>query len=304
MLERTDVADYATILSLIRESDLRGCGNATEWTRLWASWGRRDPAAALAFIQSPEFEDWNSAAKGEARNQTMLHWAETDPAAALRHVESSPEMATGDRTLIYGMVKGWANVDPKAAAEWLFKSGLGMRGEYDVVVEAISRQGGQEELDEWFAGIQKAGAPAKDIQGLAQRISEVKRAFEPDKAAAWLEKNLDEPWAAEGGILGNTAKAFAERDPVQAMEWAGRTGNESATINAMNSWCQRDTAAAGDWVLNNPGSPAYTASVHTFVNFLWRRDQEAARTWAMRIPDESLRAKVLETIPEGLTPGG
>lgn len=298
MLERIDVADYATVLSLIRENDLRGCGNAGEWSRVWASWGRRDPASALAFIASPQFDGWNSAAKEEAKNRTLIHWAETDPEAALRHVESSPEMASGDRSLVYGLVKGWSNVDPKAAAEWIFKSGLGMRGEYDVIVEAISRQGGQEALDDWFAGIQQAGVPAKDIQGFAQRISEVKRAFEPDKAAAWLEQNLNEPWAAEGGILQSTANAFAERDPVKAMEWAGRTGSESAAVHAMKSWIQRDAGAAGEWILNNPASPAYATSVYTFVNHLWHQDKAAARIWAEGITDKSLRNKVLKNLPQ------
>ncbi|MCW1884584.1 hypothetical protein OKA04_07555 [Luteolibacter flavescens] len=304
MLERIEVADYPTVLALIRESDLRGCGNAGEWSRIWESWGRRDPASALAFIQSPEFEGWNEAAKGEARNRTLLHWAETDPASALQHVEASPEMARGDRSLVYGLVRGWSNVDPKAAAEWIFRSGLGMSGEYGAIVDGISRQGGQEDLDEWFAGIQKSGAPAKDIEGFANRIAEVKRSFEPDKAAAWLEQNLDEPWVEQNGIVASTASAFAERSPAEAMEWAGRTGMESATIHAMNTWCQRDHQAAGEWILGNVGAPGHAASVQVYANFLWRRDQDAARAWAQRIDDPTLRARVLDSIPEGVTPGG
>jgi hypothetical protein len=304
MLERIDVADYATVLSLIRENDLRGCSNAGEWSMVWASWGRRDPASALAFIASPEFEGWNSAAKMEAKNRTLIHWAETDPEAALRHVEASPEMARGDRSLVYGLVKGWANADPKAAAEWIFKSGLGMGGEYDVIVEAISRQGGQEELDEWFTAIQKAGAPAKDIQGFAKRISEVKRAFEPEKAADWLDQNMDEPWVAEGGFLQSTAHSFAERDPVKAMEWAGKTGNESAVTSAMSVWCDRDQQAAGEWILNNPDSPGYTGAVYTYFSGVYRRDKDAARQWAENLPDASLRDKVLEMFQGDLTPGG
>jgi hypothetical protein len=132
----------------------------------------------------------------------------------------------------------------------------------------------------------------------------VKRAFEPEKAAAWLDQNRDEPWVAEGGFLQSTAQSFAERDPVNAMEWAGRSGNDSAVISAMHTWCQRDEAAAGQWILNNPGSPAYATSVHAFASHLWRRDQAAARIWAEGITDKALRAAVLETIPEGVTPGG
>ena len=293
MLERAGPEHYAAVVALIRENDLRGCGSAGEWSRLWASWGRRDPAGAMEFIRAHDWSGWSREAPEEAKNRTLIYWGETDPEGARHFLENSPELANGDRTGIHGMVRGWASVDAPAAAEWLFKSGLGMSAEYKAVVEAISRKGGQEALDEWFAGIKQAGAPEKDLQGFAEVIARNKRAYQPEKAAAWVEQHLAEPWVGESEIVGSTARSFAERDPAAAMEWAQRTGLESANQAAMATWCQRDLDGAGKWLRENPGSPGYSQAASVLVFYLQQKDPAAAQTLAEGIPDESIRTRVL-----------
>lgn len=220
MLEKMRPDQLPMVVSLIRENDLRGTGSAGEWSRLWSSWGKRDPQAAMEFIRSFDWQGWSPQAPEEARNRTLTYWAQTDPEAARKFVEEGKELAEGDRSGVWGLVKGWATTDPEAAAQWLFKSGLGMSGEYKTVVEAISRKGGQEGLDAWFARIKEAGAPDKDLQGFAQIIAQNKRAYQPDKAAAWLEQHLDEPWLEGSEIVDNTARALAEKDPLAARKWA------------------------------------------------------------------------------------
>ncbi len=220
MLEKMRPDQLPMVVSLIRENDLRGTGSAGEWSRLWASWGKRDPQGALEFVRSFNWDGWSRQAPEEARNRTLTYWAQTDPDAARKFVEGGPELASGDRSMVWGLVKGWATTDPEGTAQWLFKSGLGMSGEYKTVVEAISRKGGQEGLDEWFDRIKQAGAPAKDLQGFAEIIAENKRAYQPAKAAAWVEQHLNEPWLEGSEIVDNTARALAEKDPEAARKWA------------------------------------------------------------------------------------
>lgn len=297
LLEKAGPKHYASVVSLIRENDLRGNGNAGEWSMLWAKWGSHDPAGALEFIKTQDWAGWNSMAPVEAKNKTLTYWAQTDPEGARVYVEGSSELAGGDRSLVYGLVRGWANIDPAAAAAWIFKSGLGMEGEYKAVVEALSRKGGQESLDAWFSEVLQSGAPAKDLGGFAKVIAGNKLAYEPEKGALWVEQHLDEPWMQGGEIVRNTAEALAQRDPGGAMEWAGRINQEGAAAVAMDTWCRKDLQAAQTWMDGNPQSEAYSGAAMVLAVHLQRqRGPEAARKWAESIPDDAVREPIIQRL--------
>ena len=299
MLERAGPEHYAAVVALIRENDLRGSGSAGEWSRLWASWGRRDPAGAMEFIRAHDWNGWSREAPEEAKNRTLTYWAQTDPAGAAHFLETSAELANGDRTGIQGMVRGWAAVDAEAAAQWLFKSGLGMGAEYDAVVQAIGRKGGHEALDAWYEEIKHSEAPSKDLSGFGQTIFRNKLAYQPDMAAAWLEKNLDQPWIAEGGMAETAVGLLASRNPANAMEWAKRNGSEDAAFMAMGEWCERDVQAASKWLEENEDCPAYSQNAARVVVALQHRDPAAAREWVERIPDQEIRRQLLERLNGG-----
>jgi hypothetical protein len=297
LLDHAGPEHYAVIVSLIRENDLRGSGSAGEWTRLWATWGQKDPASAFQFLKTQDWSRWNPLATQEAQSQTLTGWAETDPQAARKFLEESPELASGDRSMVFGVVRGWAEIDPVATADWLFGNGLAMREEYKMVVENISRQGGQEALDKWFSTVNQTGDPAT-LAGFAKAIADTKQAYEPEKAAAWVDEHLKEPWMEESEIVSSTARAFANRDPKAAMEWAQRTGLDSAATYAMATWCQTNLAGASAWLQENPTSPAYGPSATVLVNYLQRSDPAAARTWAESIPDPAIRQNTLQHLQQ------
>jgi hypothetical protein len=296
LLDRVGLDEYGSLVSLIRENDLRGNDTGIEWSKLWVAWGRRDPAGAFEFLQSQDWTGWDPSAPIEARNRTLTSWAQTDPEEARKFVESGGGLADGDRSMVYGLVRGWVDVDPYAAADWLSKTGLGRRGEYEAVVESISRKGGREELDRWFATLTENGTSARDKQGFAQVIAEVKQEYEPEKAAAWVEKHLAEPWLGESEIVESTAYAFAQRDPQGAMEWATKTGLESATITALGAWCEKDFAAASEWLSANPQNPAFAQSATVLLGHLHRSDPDAALTWIQSLPESEVRSKLLDQL--------
>ena len=296
MLEKMKPEQLPLVVALIRENDLRGTGSAGEWSRLWANWGKRDPQGAMEFVRTHDWTGWSRDAPTEAKNRTLSYWAQTDPESARKFVEEGKELAEGDRSMVYGLVRGWSTVDPEATAQWLFKSGLGMGDEYRVVVEAISRKSGQDGLDEWFAGIQAAGTPAKDIRGFVETISAAKLSHEPARAAEWLEPYLQESWVQEGEVLDRTARAFAQRDPKGAMEWANRLGNQEASITAISIWCQQDAQAAGQWLSDHAEAPGYSQNAATMVRMLRRSDPASARKWAETIPDQAIRDGALRML--------
>lgn len=298
MLDRVGAENFPEVVSLVRENDLRGSDTGVEWSRLWASWGRSDPAAAFEFLKNQDWSGWDPAAVSEARNRALTSWSQTDPEQARRFVEGAAELANGDRSMVYGLVRGWSDVDPHAAAEWLSKSGLGMSGEYKSVVEAISRKGGREALDAWFAELDQNGISARDKGGFAQQIAQVKQEYEPEKAAAWVEQHLGEAWLDESEIVQSTAYAFASRDPKGAMEWAAKTGLENAAITAMGTWAQQDLPAASAWLSENSRNPAYTQSAEMLMAYLRRSNPAEAKIWAESLPDPALRNRMLDQLQE------
>jgi hypothetical protein len=292
LVERTGIEHLPELVSLIRENDLRGNDSGEEWTRLWTNWGERDPQAAMDFFKTYDWTGWNGAAQGEARNRTLTNWAQSDPENARQFVEADSNFVNGDRSMVYTLVDGWANVNPEAAADWLFKNGLAMGAEYEKIVDAINRKGGQEALDAWFSKLDPAQVPAKDKAGFAQAITR-NLDYEPAKAAEWVEANLNEPWVQDSEIVGTTARAFAQRDPRGAVEWASKTGLDYATNVAVLTWCEQDVSAAGQWVKENANLPGSFQSASLVMNYLKRSDPAAARTWAESISDKGLRERLL-----------
>ena len=106
LVERTGIEHLPELVSLIRENDLRGNDSGEEWTRLWTSWGERDPQAAMDFFMKHDWTGWDPNAKGEALNRTLANWAQSDPDTARRFVEGDGDFVSGDRSMVYGLVEG------------------------------------------------------------------------------------------------------------------------------------------------------------------------------------------------------
>lgn len=293
LLERVGTDKYPELVALIRAHDLDGSGSATEWEKLWASWGERDPVGAMTFIREKDWSGWHSSAPSEASKRTMINWAQVDPEAAKHFVLKGEELARGNRDMLYFMVEGWTYRDPTAAADWLIKTGLGLEGEYKSVVEAISRSGGQKELESWFAGLDRAALSTKDRNGFAELIVGKKLEHEPEKAAAWVEANLSEPWVEESRVLGQTAAAYVRKDPAAALAWARRTGLPNAVPMAVGSWCHQDMDAAKRWVAENPGDPDSVRSASVVMAVLRSKNPAAAQAWAESLPDGAMRDRLL-----------
>ncbi len=298
MLDRVGAENYPEVVSLVRENDLRGSDTGPEWSRLWASWGRRDPAAAFEFLKSYDWSGWDPNSQTEAKNRTLTSWSQADPEQARRFVEADSGFSNGDRSLVAGLVRGWSDVDPQAAAEWLSKTGLGMRDEYKAVVEAISRKGGREALDTWFSSLDEKGTSPQDKSGFAQQIAQIQGEYEPEKAAAWVEQHMGEAWLDESEIVQNTAYAFASRDPKGAMEWAAKNGLQSASMTAMGTWIQRDLPAASAWLSENSENPALAGSIELLTSYLQLKDPEAAKTWAENLPDPTMGSHMLDQLQQ------
>ncbi|GAA5120256.1 hypothetical protein JIN84_20615 [Luteolibacter yonseiensis] len=282
LVEKTGVDRLPELVALIRENDLRGNDSGDEWTRIWVSWSERDPQSAIDFFTTYDWTGWSPLALGEARNRTLATWAHADPEMARRFVEADEGFMNGDRAMVYGLVEGWANTDPGGAADWLFRNGLAMGDEYEKIVAAFRRNGGQEGLESWFFKLDPTTVPDKDLAAFA-------RSMNPAKTAEWIGERHGEAWVKDSEMVVDTARALARQDPEGAVRWAVETGLEDAMHFAISGWCEKDLEAASGWVKENPNQKNSLQAATVVMAYLRHKDPAAAREWADSIPDQSLR---------------
>ena len=295
LLEATSPTDFPRIVSWIREMDERGTGNGNEWSALWAEWGRRDPLSALAFMRSMDWSEWNPASPEQAINQTMIYWASTDLKGALRHFEEV-DLPQGRHEGLYGLVRGWAAQDPDAAATWLFKTGLGMDGEYGALVEAMSRTKGVQATAEWFEKIANSGAPQKDIDGIAIKVIGTLVNQDPEQAAALIERGTSLDWTQNKDLIQATAEKFATADPVGAMDWAERLESPSAKQQVLGNWANQDFNSAMEWLNQHRQTPEHTHLAFNLAYQLTYQNLQQAQDVARTIQDPQARENILGVI--------
>ncbi|QJE94401.1 hypothetical protein [Luteolibacter luteus] len=296
LLEKGGAEHYHEMVELIRENDLKGSSSPEEWTMLWTQWGEKDPAGALDFILKQDWNLWDKAAPAEAEFRSITAWAGQDHTAALKFIEQNHQSLHLGNKLGDAFVRGWSSTDPEGAGRWMLARDDFSSAQYQIVVEAIGRRGGQEGVDAWFASLDKDANPDGLVTAV-EAVAAVKSKDEPAKTAAWIEENMKSDWMDRSDVVKNTARSLADQDPQAAMDWAGRIGSRIAMEQAMDRWCERDLDAATTWLKGNVNSPGYGASVNVYVNYLMPGDPVSARAWAESIPDEEARARVLERLP-------
>lgn len=292
-LEKFTTEQFAAMVPLIRENDLRGVGSGKEWETLWQNWAKADGAGAIDFLDSFDWAEWHPLAAPGARYNAMIGWGASHPEDALAYLETRGEEGGQGGDLFHAMFQGWIGRDVDAAAHWLLQDTSGARDgrACQAVVDAICRQGGQPLLETWFAGLPKDNLGA--FQQIASAVTVAKGRFEPAAAQAWLEQQRGQPWLEGSDLLPSTARRMARDDPAAAMEWAGRMQSAPSADQVMQEWFRQDPWSASQWLADHPDSPQYDAAARRLSLLLSREDPEAARRWAETIKDPALRAGTL-----------
>ena len=265
-----------------------------EWELLWKQWGKSDPLAAMEFLQSHDWRNWDPAAIRSARRKAVGEWAERNPRAAAAYLEANDLLRPDDRSNLYGLIQGWSLYDPEAAAGWLFERGLGGEGEYLSLIQGITRAGGQQGLHEWFEEI-KATTSSGDLSGLGGLICKRRFIVEPEAALDWLGRQLDEPWASETHLAHSLIPALAQARPELVADWTLQQNRPDALGAALWSWSAADVAAAFDWLGRNPEAPLLQDKHYiALMGRFHAADPEAARRFVGSVASGPLREALLK----------
>ncbi len=140
LLKKMTAADAPAVLELLRNEQKAGVFSEPEWLAFWPRWGAVDGPAALAYNLSLPDSRWN----GNDISLTMRGWAAVDPDAAARWINDHPDARHAD-SAFYGYVDGVASKDLQGATtltiDSLPKGDPYMSGATERLAEQAVRQG-------------------------------------------------------------------------------------------------------------------------------------------------------------------
>ena len=212
-------------------------------------WGRRDAAAALAWVQSLPATDPR---QPYAMAGVLQGWTEQDPVAASRFVRQAlfAGAGPGGGAMAVVIVQAWTAKDPEAAARWATTlpdpavRQLAMR-------EAVGRwaQSDAAGAARWASGLPADRAREGVWASLSGRLAET----DPARLETWLQglpagRDRDEATAIYINRL-------APADPEKALTWTRTLAAPAFALeqvrNVLAQWEVKDTSAARNWAAAN-----------------------------------------------------
>lgn len=242
----------------------------------------RDPATTDLRTPAAAQRSWQSAlaiADRDARRSALFalaqEWGRQDPQAAIRAIESVRERSQRD-ALLQIALQGWAQKDPVQAAEWA----LARPPSHARVQLLATALGGLVAKDPSAAMAMLERLSATEKQRLTPNVLMNWARREPQEAAAWLAKHGDVHM--HQNALAMIASIYAERDPDEAMRWAGSLPAENAQLvmgQVVERIARDDPERASAIVRQMKEGPQRTGAMAGIARTWAQSDPRAALTW-------------------------
>ena len=302
-LERSNTDEFEGMLASIAE---RGLNSVRHQERLLiiSAWARRDPQAAIAFLEE-------NGAHDQMRFAAMESWASVDPDAALEWVRINHGDEKTNEWMV-GIIQSFAVTDPLRAGSLIAEVSANNSRERWRAMEAtmpyVLEQGSdfakkwveqfengrlQSDGAKWMAGKMAFADPheaadwidslgTKEARREASEVVAARLAQEDLAVAQSWVKSLPEDTrteAAEGVVA-----IMAQKDPREAVAWLEQLGDNADYDGAWVDLLQQgfkaepEVAMVGALRLANEGSrERYTAN---YLSRWMKEDRAAATQWA------------------------
>jgi len=308
-------AEAAELLDA-QEGDVPGY----RWQSIGSVWGRRDPDAALAFMDRLDTEARSTFFKGLVQG-----WARRDPAVVIARLTAAFR-AGEDDSLLDGMNRPEvvaavleALTDSPDAVFWGGSGGVLV----SVGDGSKARSDHAELATEWL----KTLKPGEDYEPSdAHGVAVALVAKDVDEALAWV-KSLDDKQTRESALAG-FVKTLAKTDPARAARFLDKDGpgdwfKVNEVRDVLEAYMQKDPAAAARWWENRPleerpfglesskpetfdaaaaflgalSEPQKHLQAFASVGMHWGKfDPVRAVAWARELPEQNLQTTVLRGI--------
>ncbi|MBC2601471.1 hypothetical protein [Puniceicoccus vermicola] len=247
--------------------------------RILESWARRDPQAALTWL-----EENRGSIPGRMHSGRLESWmegyAETDPGGAFAYVVGMSEQSNSDRWLKRRLIES--------------------------VVEA---QVAGDQLEEALASLQSLPQGLLRSEALQEFYSEWAKQDPAGAAEHFLSNREEGSERAAAGLI----REWASSDPESAAGFvstleATDPAYQVAISSLIERWSRYDLEGPAQWLNELPPSEGIDRAVAVFSVRASEEDPEGAMTWAASIASEQTRSRVMqrvaanwkETDPDGL----
>ncbi len=269
----SDIPQAMKLLGARREPEA-----ATLLYSLLGRWGRANPAAALAWVQT----SGSAALRKKGLSTVLADWGVDDPSAALRWAGRMPPGEERDDALSR-VFKSFATADPARAWSTLRGSSYGAaQGRLRVVV-----------LEDWANTDPSAAAAA------ASRAKAAEWWVYPDIASKWASQDPGAAltWAqsipgamTRDRAVDSAVKAMAAVDPQAAA--AALSGEQGSHLQALapdiaTQWAAKDLGGAMGWATNLPPGLAHDRAVQAVVEQWAQTDPQSAAGYAAGLPADA-----------------
>ena len=308
---------------------------------LLSSWAKDDPRSAALWLDQHRSDFSDPKFASTLRDQVYYQWGRQDMGAALQAVAAY--QAGGDpkaeELATRRILQGWADVNPRAALEWMSNyHGVDPRTEW-IRGDALMRNLGynqptpeaaslvwtlptvtqqraalteilrpltpSDRIDYLVALQENPASGANDKAVVPMLVGEWAK-VSPRETAEWV-RGLTDPAAALDAtrvLVGNWQRTA----PAETIDWL-RTGADPAVAtqqarSVLRNWAARDTVESGRWLAPQVPDPAMDPMVLDYVRSLSKVDPAVARIWVDSIANPHLRERGLTLVASAAPPTG
>jgi|GEM_PF-5841138 len=301
-IEAASPAEMEATAEMLAEASRRGRQFPEEARIFWNSWGAKDGSAAMAYLEkNPQLKT------GDSGYQVAQGWAAKDPHAAMEWIRGRPA-TEGDKNIVRGAMKGWAERDFSAATAYVLNSEAeaAVRSP-DVASEmawTIWYSGGEDATARWFDTLRNH--PDPDLAFAKGAFNTMLEAYgrgdQQEASVNFLRTQLGNPWCdtdAVARLLFRVSKGEPEK-MVGAIVSLGpdpESGRYYEIESAIARWSSQDANGPGLWLKSlQRNAPAYDEAAAAYAESLTSVDSAAAVQWAGTIKNEELRRQTLSRV--------
>lgn len=283
----------AAALAYLETMDRGGNEYALALFALLKDIGKRDPRRALALAKK-------LAATSE---QLVVYSVLFDQFAAERAADAVPLLdlvpAGGARNYaIRALTTRWADQDLESALVWAQR--LGNAEDRVLAVEAVLFKLAENEPWRAFA-VAAQNLDGDALERIVALVFKQLKTIDPVHAADFVR------WLPAGEtqthVMLDLARAMAERNPAQALEWSGALPTaeqrQLALNNVLDVWLAKSAGAATDYVSKMPRGDAQTAAAAHLAEQLAATDPAAAADFARGLKSASARQAASVALASG-----
>lgn len=251
-------------------------------------WGSHDPVEAFSWLRK---RHWS-------RNPALMRalvraWATQDPATARGIVEHYPARNRG--ILLTGLIEGWFASGQGGLEEFLVA--LPPSEDRQLATGNLARRmvlrDGIDATLRWAEALPDDEGKRFKLQAY-RRVGSAVAEFEPERAAAWVERQLDgHLW---DGLPRRVGVTWAQQDGASAMAWLSTLPPDKLGIaveETYRTWIRYDRERARAWIPQAVGKPNLEPAVALYALSVARDDPPAALPWVAKLHDETRRHRTL-----------